>query len=82
MMSVRNLRRFTISQWTLTRIHEAMTPIGRIRALSPETTATDALKALVESDQDLLPVVLGQDLLGVVRRRDLLFYVRMRVAKM
>jgi Zn-dependent protease/CBS domain-containing protein len=82
MMSVRNLRRFTISQWTLTRIHEAMTPIGRIRALSPETSAADALKALVESDQDLLPVVLGQDLLGVVRRRDLLFYVHMRMAKM
>ncbi len=82
MMSVRDLRRFALSQWTLTRIQEAMTPVGRIRVLSPETTAADALKALVESDQDLLPVVLGQDLMGVVRRRDLLFYVRLRVAKM
>lgn len=82
MMSVRNLRRFALSQWTLTRIHEAMTPMSRVHILSPETTAAEALKALIENDQDLLPVVTGQQLLGVVRRRDLLLYVRMRVAKM
>jgi CBS domain-containing protein len=82
MMTMRNLRRFAISQWTRTSIREAMTPIERVPTLTPDTSVNDALHLLAESDQDLLPVVGNSMLLGVIRRRDLLFYIKVRLARM
>lgn len=82
MMTMRNLRRFAISQWTRTSIREAMTPIERVSMLTPDTSVDDALHLLAESDQDLLPVVGNSILLGVIRRRDLLFYIKVRLARM
>jgi CBS domain-containing protein len=82
MMTMRNLRRFAISQWTRTSIREAMTPAERVCTLSPETSADDALRMLIEQDHDLLPVVGNARLLGVIRRRDLLLHIQMKLARM
>jgi Zn-dependent protease len=81
MMTMRDLRRFTFSQWTATRVGDAMTPASRVRALTPDSTADSALQTLLESGEELLPVVSDNALLGVVRRRDLLFFIRVRVGQ-
>ena len=71
MITVRNLSHFTLNQWPLMRVREAMTPVQRLRVLTPDTPASDAFRALLESREDQLPVSDGQTLLGVLRRRDL-----------
>jgi Zn-dependent protease len=81
MMTMRDLRRYTFSQWTATRVADAMTPASRVRALAPDSSADDALQTLIESGEELLPVVVDNALLGVVRRRDLLFFIRVRVGQ-
>jgi CBS domain-containing protein len=81
LMTVRDLRRFSRRQRTVTRVQEAMTPVGHVPILPPDGSATDALRMLVESGHELLPVVGDDQLLGVVRRRDLAHYIRARLAR-
>ncbi len=71
MITIRNLRRFTLNQWPTMRVREAMTPLHRLRVLNPDVPASDAFRALLESGEDQLPVSDGQTLLGMLRRRDL-----------
>lgn len=80
MMTLRNLRRFALSEWGHTRVGEAMTPAHRVRAIAPETAASEALRVLLESGEEQLPVIGGDALVGILRRRDLLLYVQMRMA--
>jgi len=75
MITVRNLRRFQFTEWSLTHVGEAMTPIHHLRALAPEMPAGEAFRTLLESGEDQLPVTDGATLLGVLRQRDLLGYL-------
>lgn len=75
MITVRNLRRFQLKEWSLTRVGEAMTPMHRLRALAPEMPAGEALRTLLESGEEQLPVTDGAMLLGMLRQRDLLGYL-------
>ena len=79
MMTLRELRRFTFNEWSLTRVGEAMTPAHRIRALAPEMAAREAFRTLLESGEEQLPVIEGGALLGILRRRDLVRYIQMRL---
>lgn len=78
MMTVRDLRRFRFNEWALTHVGEAMTPAHRLRAVPPEMPAGEALRALLESGEEQLPVTDGAALLGVLRRRDVLGYIDRR----
>lgn len=80
MMTVRDLRRFTLNEWAFTRVGEAMTPAHRVRALAPHMAAGDALRTLQESGEEQLPVIDDDTLQGILRRRDLLLYIQMRLA--
>lgn len=81
MMTLRNLKRFTLNQWTLTSVDEAMTPVSRVRSLSPDTAANVALRTLLESGEEQLPVMVGTTLQGVLRRRDLLHYIQRQLER-
>jgi Zn-dependent protease len=78
MMTVRDLRRFRFNEWALTHVGEAMTPAHRLRAVPPEMPAGEALRALLESGEEQLPVTDGAALLGLLRRRDVLGYIDRR----
>ncbi|HEX5688699.1 MAG TPA: site-2 protease family protein [Roseiflexaceae bacterium] len=79
MMTLRDLRRFTFNEWSLTRVGEAMTPAHRIRTLAPEMGAREAFRTLLESGEEQLPVIEGGALMGILRRRDLVRYIQMRL---
>jgi Zn-dependent protease len=81
LMTMRNLRRFSLSQWALTRVEQAMTPAGRIPALAPETSADTALWTLLESGEEQLPVMVSGQLLGMLRRRDLAHFLHERLRR-
>ncbi len=77
MMTLRDMRRFTINDWPFTRVAEAMTPLHHVRALAPSWSAVDALHMMTETGAELLPVIEGPYLLGVLRRRDLALYIQL-----
>ncbi|NTU82479.1 MAG: CBS domain-containing protein [Chloroflexales bacterium] len=81
MMTLRDLRRFTTAQWPALRVGEAMTPAAQIVSLDPTTTAIDALYALKDSPDGLLPVTDGPHLVGLLRRRDLTVFVQVQMAR-
>jgi Zn-dependent protease len=78
MMTLRDLRRFQLSEWAFTHVGEAMTPFHRLRALPPGMPAGEAFHTLLETGEEQLPVLDGATLLGVLRRRDLLSYIERR----
>lgn len=81
MMTLRDLRRFTLKEWAFTHVGEAMTPAHQIRALAPQTSAGEALRTLVESGEEQLPVIDENALQGVLRKRDLARYIHMRLSR-
>ncbi len=81
MMSHRNVRSFSFNQWPFTRVGEAMTPSERTRQLSPDTSADDAFRALIETGADQLPVTRHGLLLGMLRRRDILTHVQLALVQ-
>jgi Zn-dependent protease len=78
MMTLRDLRRVQLSEWSFTHVGEAMTPFHRLRALPPGMAAGEAFRTLLESGEEQLPVLDGATLLGVLRRRDLVSYIERR----
>jgi Zn-dependent protease/CBS domain-containing protein len=80
MITLRNLRRFQLSEWAFTHVGEAMTPVHRVSALAPGMPAGEAFRALMESGEEQLPVIDGNALLGVLRRRDLFRYIERHMA--
>lgn len=80
-ITLRNLRRFTTSQWSERRVAEVMTPASQITVLAPDTPAFDALHALNASPDGLLPVTEGQRLVGILRHRDLALFVQVQMAR-
>jgi Zn-dependent protease len=80
MMTLRDLRRFQLSEWAFTHVGEAMTPFHRLRALPPTMPAGEAFRAMLESGEEQLPVLEGATLLGVLRRRDLVSYIERRAS--
>lgn len=81
MMTLRELRRFTTSQWTTLRVGEAMTPAAQVTTVGPQTTALDALYALRDHPDGLLPVTEGELLVGLLRRRDVALFVQVQMAR-
>src|SRR5439155_24159211 len=81
MMTLRDLRRFTLNEWAFTHVGEAMTPAHRVRTLAPEMAAGEAFRTLMESGEEQLPVIDDDRLQGILRRRDLVQYVQMRMAR-
>lgn len=81
MMTLRNLRRFTTAQWSGLRVAEAMTPASQVPTLAPETPVFDALYALRDNADGLVPVVAGGRLVGLLRRRDVALFVQVQLAR-
>lgn len=81
MMTLRNLRRFGLHQWTRTSVREAMTPAHRLPVLAPTTPARDAFQALIESGEEQLPVIENDALLGMLYRRDVVRRIQLALAR-
>jgi Zn-dependent protease/CBS domain-containing protein len=81
LMSLRNVRHYTNSDWALRHIAETMTPLAQLATLSPATSISDALRLFAANPDDLFPVTDGPYLVGILRRRDLAAFVQARIAR-
>jgi CBS domain-containing protein len=66
------------SRWPDVRVGDVMRPLDRVRTVSPETAAFDALTLMVREDVNQIPVVSGGRLAGLVTRAHLLQLVESR----
>jgi Zn-dependent protease len=80
-MTLRDLRRFRLHHWSSVEVGQAMIPAHRLPALAPDTPAGEALRTLLESGEELLPVMEGEFLSGVLRRGDVVSYLQGRLSK-
>jgi Zn-dependent protease/predicted transcriptional regulator len=71
MISAHEVRRVPPSQWEQTRVADVMLPATEIPAVSPDTSAVEALQQLESARLEQIPVV-AQDgrLLGILREQD------------
>jgi Zn-dependent protease len=81
LMSLRNVRHYTNSDWAQRQIADTMTPLAQLATLSPATSINDALRLFAANPDDLLPVTDGPYLVGILRRRDLAEFVQARLAR-
>lgn len=81
MITLRAMRRFTNAQWSAHTVADAMTPLGQIVALAPQTPALDAVYRLNDSPDGLLPVVDGDQLVGLLRARDVAVFIQVQLAR-
>jgi len=75
-ITVRNLRRFSMQQWRQIQVGEAMTPTSALPTLRPEDKAHVAYHALIGRRLEQLPVTDGENLLGMIRHHDVLSFVQ------
>ena len=75
-ITVRNLRRFSMQQWRKTQVSEAMIPTSALPTIHPNDTANVAYHALLGRRLEQLPVTDGDNLLGMIRHRDVLQFVQ------
>ncbi|MCG8349874.1 MAG: M50 family metallopeptidase [Chloroflexales bacterium] len=76
MITLQDMRQFTIREWPFTYVGTAMTPFDRLHSIPFNWSAADALHMMTETHADLLPVTDGPYLLGILRRRDLVVYIQ------
>lgn len=81
MMTLRDVRRYTLGHWAGVAVGQAMTPAHRVRTLPPDAPAGEALHTLLESGEELLPVVDGEVLAGVLWRSDVVSFIQRRIAR-
>jgi CBS domain-containing protein len=56
-----------------------MKPIDKVRAVSPETPATQVLEMMAKDDLNQVPVTADQKLVGMLTRSEILEAVRSRL---
>ena len=78
-ITVRNLRRFSIQQWRQTLVSEAMIPHSELPPIHPNDAAHVAYHALTLRHFEQLPVTDGETLLGMIRHRDVLAFVQKNI---
>jgi CBS domain-containing protein len=81
MIALRNIRRIALSEWPRTDVADAMTPASQVRSLAADTPAGEALRVLLETGEELLPVLEGETLSGVLRRADMVHFIQRRIGQ-
>ncbi|HLD93962.1 MAG TPA: site-2 protease family protein [Anaerolineales bacterium] len=73
-----DLRKAPRREWGTSTVKQIMTPVSRVKSISPEEDAADALSRLRELEVRQLPVIEDGKLLGLVRRRDILRWLQLQ----
>lgn len=81
MMTLREIRRFTIHEWPFIHVSAAMQPLERLCTAPPHWNAHDALNLMSEARIDIVPVTDGPHVVGLLHRRDLVKYIQIKLTE-
>lgn len=74
-VTLTDLRALPRDRWTLTAVHQIMTPLDEVVSVAPLATADEAIDHLAQRGVDHLPVVDEDHVVGVVGHADILRWV-------
>jgi Zn-dependent protease len=74
----RDIARIPRLRWDTTTVDQAMCPLKQLHIITPDTPVADALKLMVRSDVNQLPVVANGTLQGMVSRSQLMHLLAVR----
>lgn len=78
LITLRDVSKIPRSRWDQATVGEAMRPEKELRTVSPDTPVLDALKIMVRSDINQLPVVANGSLQGIVSRSQVIRLLEIR----
>lgn len=77
-MTLTDVQRVPVDQWTTTTVYRAMTPASQLHTVGPQDNLTDVLRLMAMHDINQLPVLDGRELVGMLDRGDLLRFIEVR----
>ncbi len=77
-VTLRNIRAVPKERWSITIAGDAMTPLHRMKYVSPQAEALSVLESMDEADVNQMPVVDRDIVVGMVSRDRLLHIIRLR----
>ena len=78
LVTLKDIRSVPRDRWPGVRITEVMTPIDKLKWVSPDEDLAKVLGTLTQQDINQLPVVEGGRIVGMIARDNLLSFISMR----
>lgn len=78
LLTLTDIRNVPRSDWPLTSVWRAMTPVERIVTLAPTDTVAKALMLMSERDINQIPVVWNREVVGMIHRADVMRLIQIR----
>jgi len=76
LVTVHELKKVERERWPFLTVSQIAVPLERMRTVSPETSARDALQIMVQEDVNQLPVISNGKLVGVISRGNVLQFLQ------
>ena len=80
LVTLTDLRNVPREEWDTTTVFRAMTPVSKLRTVSPTDDLPVVLQQLASGDVNQVPMVDGRLLLGLIYRGDVIRYIQTRQA--
>jgi Zn-dependent protease len=78
LITPQDVRTLDRSLWQVTPVKQVMKPLDKVRAITPETAATEALELMAREDLNQLPVISDHRVEGILSRSNILEALRSR----
>lgn len=78
LLTLTDIRNVPRSDWPLTSVWRAMTPVERIVTLAPTDSVAKALMLMSERDINQIPVVWNREVVGMIHRADVMRLIQIR----
>jgi Zn-dependent protease/CBS domain-containing protein len=78
LITLHNVRAIPREQWRMKTVREAMTPLGMLKSVHPDSDLSSVLQVLLENDINQVPVVTDHTVVGMIGRDSILSFVDVR----
>jgi len=78
LVTIHNIRALPRDQWPTTTLRQTMTPLDRLKSVSPDEDLSTVMRALTEEDINQVLVVNNGNILGIIARDNLLNFINIR----
>jgi Zn-dependent protease/predicted transcriptional regulator len=75
LMTLYNVRSIPQNAWSTTQVRNAMTPLDKVKAVSPNEDLNTVLQILTQNDINQVPVVSENQIVGIVARDNIINFI-------
>jgi len=78
LITIHDIKAVPREQWLTKTVAETMTPVTKLKSVSPDEDLTTVLRILTDNNINQIPVVKDGDIIGMVARDNLLSFISIR----